>query len=282
MRFSERFGHKPVRLELQKESIDDALRAGLWTAVSTQVFEFRFVYNDWEERYFRVSKRCMVYFFKRPIDEAPSSADEFVERIRKWFFKADWHQIYDFIEFVSVPDNSGFHEQDNRAIKFPEMVNSFLEMEKSAYRLINCQIIPITSEKELEEVAAVGQLSGKFAPVAKHISAAVALYANRRSPDYRNSVKEAISAVESAVKIMTGNDKATLGDALKKLGEHHQLHPALKEALSKLYGYTNDAGGIRHAMLEASNIDEPDARFMLVVCSAFSNLLIERSQKVRE
>ena len=97
---------------------------------------------------------------------------------------------------------------------------------------------------------------------------------DRTSPDYRNSIKESISAVEAACQIITGDQKATLGQAVKKLeGSGVELHPAFRDALSKMYGYTNDASGIRHALLDESTLDADDARFMLVTCSAFVNYL---------
>ena len=43
------------------------------------------------------------------------------------------------------------------------------------------------------------------------------------------------------------------------------------------YGYTSDQGGIRHALLEESNIDEAEAKFMMVACSAFVNFCVQRS-----
>jgi len=80
--------------------------------------------------------------------------------------------------------------------------------------------------------------------------------------------------------IMTNDPKAKLGDALKnleKLGV--KLHPALQIAFDKLYGYTSNEGGIRHCLLEQSTIYFEDAKFMLVSCSAFVNLLKARSIK---
>ena len=56
------------------------------------------------------------------------------------------------------------------------------------------------------------------------------------------------------------------------------MHGAFRDALLKLYGYTSDEKGIRHSLLEETNVDETDARFMIVVCSAFTNLLISRVQ----
>ena len=42
---------------------------------------------------------------------------------------------------------------------------------------------------------------------------------------------------------------------------------------AQLYGYTSDADGIRHALLDESDLDFEDAKFMLVSCSAFTNYL---------
>jgi hypothetical protein len=104
---------------------------------------------------------------------------------------------------------------------------------------------------------------------------AIRLYSDRKNPDYRNSIKESISAVEAAVKIITEDEKATLGQALTIVQQKHNLHAALKEALSRLYGYTSDEEGIRHAILEGPKVNEADARFMLVICSAFANYLVQ-------
>ena len=52
------------------------------------------------------------------------------------------------------------------------------------------------------------------------------------------------------------------------------MHPALKGGLLKLYGYTSDSGGIRHAISDGDNPPTyGEAKFMLVACSGFVNLL---------
>jgi hypothetical protein len=107
---------------------------------------------------------------------------------------------------------------------------------------------------------------------------AISLFSKKPEPDYRNFIKEAVSAVESVARVVTGNPKATLGDALKRINDKMTIHPALRDAMNKLYGYTSDEGGIRHAMLEESNIDEAEAKFMIVACSAFVNFCVQRSQ----
>ena len=52
-----------------------------------------------------------------------------------------------------------------------------------------------------------------------------------------------------------------------------KLHGALKRAFNILYGYTSDANGIRHALLDEANLTFDEAKFMLVSCSAFINYL---------
>src|SRR5690606_13229916 len=104
---------------------------------------------------------------------------------------------------------------------------------------------------------------------------------NREHPDYRNSIKESISAVEAISKQIAGDSKTTLGKALSKIERKGQvdLNPSLKSGFSSIYGYTNDADGIRHALMGTSNLEAEDAKFMLISCSAFINYLIVKADK---
>ena len=68
--------------------------------------------------------------------------------------------------------------------------------------------------------------------------------------------------------------KANLGECIKVVKNYVAVHPALEKAFSNLYGYTSDAGGIRHALTDESFLPTyADAKFMLVACSAFVNFL---------
>src|ERR1700733_716108 len=114
---------------------------------------------------------------------------------------------------------------------------------------------------------------GRFKPVSGHLKNALEKLSDQTSPDYRNSIKESISAVEAMCQIITGT-KSSLGQAVKKLEDNGvDIHPAFDTALEKLYGYTSDAEGILHALLGESTLDSADALFMLVSCSAFVNYL---------
>jgi hypothetical protein len=74
-------------------------------------------------------------------------------------------------------------------------------------------------------------------------------------------------------------EKVTLGDALKQLEKRGmRLHPALKEAFLKLYGFASNEAGVRHGTSKPSDVDQSLANFMLVTCSAFVNYLIANGQ----
>ena len=52
------------------------------------------------------------------------------------------------------------------------------------------------------------------------------------------------------------------------------IHPVLEAAFEKLYGYTSDASGIRHAgQIDGPEATFDEAKFMLVACSGFVNYL---------
>ena len=128
------------------------------------------------------------------------------------------------------------------------------------------------SQEEINTVEEAAK-DTRFVGVSTHIDRALKLYSDRENPDYRNSIKESISAVESIARAISGSDKATLGNALRTIEKKGQLHRVLKEGFLKLYGYTSDKQGIRHAMLDEPNITAADARYFLVSCSSFANYL---------
>jgi hypothetical protein len=214
-------------------------------------------------------------YFKQPLDNIRNKTWSYIYgQIREHFFKCSWNEVYDFIEFIA----NNYRDKDNNK-EFMKYCNSILERELSAYRFVGGKITPITSEPEISEIEKALDTRDSLKTVKTHLKRALELLSDRESPDYRNSIKESISAVEAICKLITNNEKATLGQTLDQIGNKVDLHPALKKAFDSLYGYTNDAEGIRHALLEESHLSFEDAKFMLVSCSAFINYLINKASK---
>ncbi len=254
---------------MQVDSMDDGLRNGLWNALDLCYWERHkgtALSIDDELRVFLY--RLWHNYFKVPIDTLRDLFSSNCQTIREYFFGCEWYEVYDFIEFVA---NAYPEERVNQ--EFTDFCNPLLERELSAYRFVGGRITQITAEEEIAEIEEA--LGVPLRPVQEHLRCSLDLLADRKNPDYRNSIKESILAVEACCQLITGNPKATLADALKEIGRKKKvdLHPALKGAFNSLYGYTSDAEGIRHALLDEPNLYFEDAKFMLVSCSAFINYL---------
>jgi len=275
--FSQRKGFKPIKSVIQKDSMDIDLRNGLWNASTLSYWDQ--VTTDWIYNHKNIAtlfKRLWLNYFKQPIDTLNNYWPKAYKKIRDYFFNCEWYEVYDFIEFVA---NNYPNDYDRTNSKFMKFCNSVLEQELSAYRFVGGRITQITSKEEISGIEEALEVSNPLKGVNTHLKRALDLLADRKAPDYRNSIKESISAVEAICKLITKEKKATLGQALKKIGDKVSLHFALQSAFSSLYGYTNDTGGIRHALLDEPNLSFEDAKFMLVSCSAFVNYLISKASK---
>lgn len=282
MKFSERIGKAPVKSIIQKDSMDKDLRNALWNTVTIfcwmrlNRFTRINIKSEFSDENILLIK-IWIHFFKEKIDEIPDEFGELLEKIKRFFDNAIWYEIYNFIEFVV--NDYRIDRRNNKNQKFINACNEVLERELSAYRFVGGIITPIMDKIEIEAIEEALQQKDEFSPVQVHLNSAIELFSDRKSPDYRNSIKESISAVESYCKISTGDDKATLKLALEKFCNKNNIHPALQKAFNNLYGYTSDANGIRHALLENDNLNQEDAKFMLVACSAFLNFLKQKETK---
>lgn len=278
--FSQRVGIKPVKNIIQVDSIDEGLRNRLWNTLCTQYWsEIKFI--SYPDPYYNIPENIHSLlielwhsYYKLPMDNMPNDWRDIYKKIREYFYSCKWNEVYDFIEFVAnnYPDNS-------INLSFMEFCNSNLKDELSAYRFIGGKIIPITSETEIAEIEKALGVPDSLKSIKIHLKTSLDLLADKKSPDYRNSIKESISAVEAICQLIANNKIATLTLAIETIqkGKKMKMHPDLGIAFSKLYGYTNKSDGIRHALMDEPNLDSEDATFMLVSCSAFINYLIVKA-----
>lgn len=280
--FSQRKGIKPPKTVAQVESMDADLRIGLWNILTAYFFDKirgELIYKI--PPMHRLLNSIWHSYFKIPLDTLDDWGAKPYAKIRDYFFKAEWNEVYDFVEFVANTYQSETDPKRSYNQDFMKSCNDILERELSAYRFVGGMITQITSKEEITEVEEALKLMRPLAPISNHLLRALELLANKKSPDYRNSIKESISAVEAICRLITSDKSASLGAALDLIEKQGQvkLHPALKSAFDKLYGYTSAAEGIRHALLDETSLQFDDAKFMLVSCSAFVNYLISKASR---
>jgi len=276
MLFSERYGYKPPK-PLQFERMDDDLKMAIHNVLV--LFEkSNLNKNDISSLYLNI----WSFFYMQDINIVYNNNSDYIRHLCDNKYKTlSWNKVYDFLEFylstieqkLSVPPN------DKIIIEFTKTLNAVFEKFNSAYRFVNNKIIPITNQQEIaaiEEAANTG-----IKAIDYHLNRAIYIFSNKENKDYVNTVKEAISAVEATVNFINGTEGTTLGDALDKLKEKKSIHSALCDAFKKIYGYTSDKkSGIRHCIFDETDCipDFTDAKYMLVVCSAFINYLLSKAK----
>jgi hypothetical protein len=272
-RFSERIGAVETPSIIQLESVSAPLRNSIWNLL-VSLFEIG------EDGWWHIAELSCQFFYKLPVDELPPYNYRRMEWLKKQFFALPWYGVYDYIEFVVAWYGRTKVRQQFRKDQLPLVFNRIFENELSGYRFVGGELVPISSQAEvsaIESALSITSATG-LAGAHAHIAAALQLLAKRPGPDYRNSIKESISAVEAIAKQLGTAESQGLAGALTELGRKVPLHGAFRAGLLSLYGYTSDEGGIRHAMLEEPNVGYDEAKYMAVACSAFVNFIAAKAQ----
>ena len=273
-KFSDRIGVTQPPTELQINSMNDELRNSLWNLL------VGFLGKQDTFYFTKALKLLFDGFFKEPVDDLPEYEHQNKDLLRERFMKCEWYDVYNIIEeilkMIQLITEGVISKE-----KFQNTLNYILERELSGYRAIEGGLVPITDKQEIEAIRQAVSTSSSLGlnGVREHITKALELLGKKPKPDYRNSIKESISAVESICRRLTG--EKNFGKALNKLSQKISLHRALKSGFSSIYGYTSDEGGIRHPILEQTDIGFPEAKFMLVACSAFVNFIIDKAREAK-
>ena len=282
--FSEAHGMGSCNTQMQVDDLDDRTRNILYNCIAMSL-DSEFSQSDsmgFRKNYKKEDLLCRMFFTyvlgsKINVDKH-YYISELLRVLEKIFSNAPYNEIFDSIEFLC---RFRYNEYEKNKLKdFCDLLNVLLESEYVGYRLINGRFIPVTDENEI--ISIENACNNEFEGTRAHIKKAVGFIADREHKDYKNCIKESISAVESICSIVAEQKKSLLGDALRNLKKKGvKIHPQLESAFSKLYDYTNSEKGIRHAngMVE-SDVTFEEAKFMLVSCSAFVNYLTANYGKV--
>ena len=286
--FSEANGISRCNTKMQIDEFDDASRIQISNELfsclhqaidNAQIFYYpgRIPYPDTLANRFCVELINDV-FCERNVLERGFQYDwhKVFESIHNVIEKAPYNEVLDVVQYVvnwfecRIEKNKGY---------FYQRLNILFEKEYIGYRFVDGRIVAITDKNETDAVEEACSIP--FEGCRRHFEKAIGFLADRENKDYKNCIKESISAVESICQIILKNESVVLDIALRQLEKNGiTIHPALKQAYIKLYAFSSDQGGIRHAdgMFE-SNVTFEEAKYMLVSCSAFVNYLIAVSGK---
>lgn len=278
--FSERKGLKHFSDIVQTNDLNERTRNKIYSVISEK---FDDLYIDYSNT---LKDKFVEYLYKELFSKTERDIpmwgndydyDTVFNTIYAIIIEYDYTDIFTFIEgiitFFVVADKITYNRY-NYKNEYIKSISNVFKNENVNYKIINNKITDIVNEQQINSIEET--LNNPYKEVSGHYAKAIEqLYSVK---DFDNSIKESISSVESMCQILTQNSKATLGDALKLLKD--KIHPALKSAFEKLYGYTSDANGIRHANgLGEGDSTFEEAKYMLVSCSAFVNYLKENFEE---
>ena len=279
--FSQRNRLKPIPQPMSLRELSHSLRLQVWdeihqTLAAASVRKTRF--SDDGQRFV---ERVLGTYLEKPVDEIPGNSFGDFDRVCTMFkailLDGPYNEALDLLE-ITVRDLSA----SNRLV---QAISRAFDDHAAAYWLdlsnVPCEFLPRSSEAEgcaarraIEQLQSDGMegAATHFRNAGKHIN----------SGAFADAIRESIHGVESVARQIDPKASNTLGPALVSLQKAGKLqHPALKTAFNRLYDYTNDEDGIRHALLEsdAPNVGLEEAMFMFGACASFANYLFQKHQR---
>ena len=283
--FSQREGKAPLPEPMRLEHVPENFRNLVWLAVDNTIKHEWIVNEDYGEAYYcnSASMYHIVYDYTVkvlhwPHDDIDHSPSEHHNLLRETILESDYDLVLTLVEFILRHNSCLSNLQEGLENAFKEVSFAY------AVQTINGlpTIIPRFSEESgVATQQAIGMIEQKGPAGAKtHLHAAAKAINEKR---YADAVRESIHAVESVARTVDPNAGKTLGPALTSLEKAGVLnHPSLRDGFKKLYGYTSDKQGIRHALLEegAADVDLDDAVFMFGACASFAAYLVNRHKQL--
>lgn len=264
----ERYAKRYINMKYSHPDITERMPNDAETALYNTLFTYK---ERNVEVFAKLDRLVWTNFFNYRIDEYEPK--RFGPCILDEGFHGNCILKFAIIDFL-LQEIDNLRETEEKEIpSFEQELNKEFERVNYGYRIINNHVVPITDAIEKDEIEkAIDEVTDN---VKEHLNKALQFLSDKKSPDYRNSVKESLSAVEAFCYKFT--KKVTLTDSLKVLDKKGVLHNQLKDAFESLYYYSSAKNtGSRHGWAIEDHTFVPtyyEARFMLVTCFAFINYI---------
>ena len=270
--FSQAWGYEEIR-RIDLEELPPEARTAIWNAFFVHVRDSSardinddlWIHDAWAD--ILQAKHC--HFDHLRIDDWNPEFSSVCKDLQQYIEEQPFNRVFDLIQFV---------------LRHRACPRSFTEETMALFRRCGLAyvvdtgppptIIPAVTPEEGNTVVDAAEMLRRVGLKGSALHLGNASECLNRG-DWAGSVRESIHAVESVARQLDPEAATTLAPALKSLERHGALHPTLKNAFSKLYGYTSDQQGIRHALLDRTDaqVGQDEAVFMLGACASFASYL---------
>lgn len=265
---------------MQIDDLDERSRKSIYNLWSEIYVECQNVCNyeggDWEE---------VIYPIYTKLYNQTLGPLEFVQEnvvvkiIENTILKDKYNKIFDLLEYTTILFEGVikcFGSRVSRKANYYAQYNNLFESEYIGYRFLNGNIAPISDSVEIQSIKEA--FFKPYDKVRAHLSKANRFLSDRESPDYENSIKESISALESLAQIITKTEgaQATFGKMSAKLEKQGIITSGMKGAFSALYGFSSNCRGVRHSGNNGDIVSFDEAKYILVISTAFINYVMSK------
>ena len=268
--FSQRIGIETIEKPFLYQEVSDRLRIRVWNFIEKELIDIDCNPDFGCSCLYGLFENYIVEYRVLRRDEIPRDFNHAKDLFETEIFKSEWNKFFDFLEFLCAYEAVRFFQfkaSEESAVRallagekietvtisncefFSDAFNKILENENSAYRLIGGLVQEITDQNEISEIETAIN-DNPIQHSKDHLKQALKMMSDRENPDFRNSIKESVSAIESLVKSLLDDDNISLSNALAKFEKTKGLHSSHKQGFIKLYGWTSDGDGIRHALTD--------------------------------
>ena len=266
--FSQAEGLEDLPQPLSLGDVPPQARNLIWDAfwsITTDYAKLSWIQPPWRT----VLRDAHIRLLARPADEFSSLSDTICDIYKSFFLSGvPYNTLFDVLQHLM--------RHDDCPPQFIAGIRAAFTESRLAYTIDTGgppTILPTATPEEGEALqnALVRLSEAGLSGAREHLRKAGELL---NSGDWKGSIRESIHAVESVARKLDPGGAKTLGPAIDRLKREHGIHPALAEACKKLYGYTSDEDGIRHAALEDdAPVGQAEAVFLLGTCASFVSYL---------
>ena len=287
--FAQRYGYEPLPEAMKLDFLSRDLRRELCNEIEALVGPLRSgaIYGYFSpagEHLFRSTFGEYEVVPNRKVQATKCS--QFMDKVEFVMMEVPCYGVLKFLEILVR--HAQVHGLPASCKTLPKAIQGLLVKHSAAYRLVGDKgkrfwFYPCDSDAHAKAIAeAIETLeNGGFEAARTHLRRAAEHINDGR---HENAVAESIHAVESVARSIDPDASTTLTPALKSLQAKGLLtHPALRQSFEKLYGYTNDEQGIRHALIDSdqANVGVDESVFMFGACASFSGYLVRKYLSIK-
>ncbi len=281
--FSDRNNIKPISTVIQMDDFSEETRIVLKNKVLLLIDRYKESLGLTSLHFEPfIAKLFAVELFCLSLDSRESRYDNIISRLSSLFDNGDYDEILDAIEFVAtnfgIEDENEYDFNDNHPLcDLKVEFNELFEEECLGYRFVDDYIEPITNSEEIKAIEE--SVNTKYDKVNAHMKKALEFLSSRENRNYKSVITECCHALECLLNLVLETKGLVLTDALKRYcSSNTRMHIALKESITKFYGYASDGAGLRHDTNNADyNEGFEEAKLILVNTSSLINYIISIS-----